>query len=1078
MKERDSSLGVNEDRKLAFSFGALVLALMLIVTGTGVYLYSYQQMKEENRLSAALAGVISESISKVSFSGKDHTRLFVKNIKTKVPVLESVSVETFDGYIIAHSNQIYNDTRREDREHSIDISSFAKNDVIVSEHRHLKTLVKEIIIPFREGLDSRPAGIIRISINVEKTRWWLRVNIIVLILLISALTSAAIWIVLRLSRHFGSRVRNMTLQMLTIFDNSPALIYMKDFEGRYLFINRKWTELFNTSNDEVRGKTDLDIFPEETARRFMNNDRYVLDNDKMLETEEYVPLPEGMRSYQSIKVAIKDSSGKIYALCGISTDITEREKSEKALKKSEEQYRVLIDLAPDPFFHGDRKGNFINVNNAALELTEYTREELLGMNMKELFPDDVLNSIPLRYDLLEQGLILKTERTMRQKSGGLLTIEMSSKKMPDGTYQSFFRDITRRKQAEEALRDTEEIFRHFMENSPIYVFFKDEDIRSLRLSKNYEQMLGRPLNDILGKTMDDLFPSDLAKSMIEDDKRVLKNGEIVTVDEEFNDRYFTTIKFPIFINGKPRYLAGYTIDITERILSEKMIDAERERLLVTLRSIGDAVITTDMNGSIMLMNRVAETLTGWPLHEAQGRPLLEIFNIVNEVTGEPGENPADRVMRSGDIIELQPQTILLSRDGGERLISDSGAPIRSGDGSIIGIVLVFRDITEKRNTEILLQNSQKLESLGVLAGGIAHDFNNLLSGIFGYMELMKIQIKQMNFTALEDTLNSAMHVFGRTKALTQQLLTFSKGGEPHKKQIHLSRMLFSNTQFVLSGTKVTSNIDIQNDLWYCFADENQVAQVFDNIIINAVQAMPDGGVITIKAENFFNDTSEHSRLLPAGRYVRVTIKDQGHGIPRENLTRIFDPFYTTKPSGTGLGLATAYSIMKKHGGSIKADSIEGEGSTFTLFLPAAADTATAGPLNYNKTEPEFKGKVLVMDDEDFVRNSTCAILSSKGIKADPATHGDEAVDRYRDAYNSGKPYGAVILDLTVKGGMGGKETLKILKEVDPGVIAIASSGYSADPVMANPGEYGFKERLIKPYSMDELLTVLNRAMKG
>jgi PAS domain S-box-containing protein len=831
-----------------------------------MYLYSYQQMKEETRLSTALAGVLSESISKVNFSGKYHTRLFVEEIKQKVPVLESVSVETLEGLIIAHSNPAYNDASRMEGEPVVDLNSVLSNEVTVSEHEHGGILVKEIIVPFNEGFSNRPTGIIRIGINVEKTRWWLMVNRIVLFLLISALTSIAIYIVFKLSRYFGERVRDLALQMLTILDNSPALIYMKDFEGRYLFINKSWAERFITSTEEVKEKTDIELFDREIAAGFIKNDRYVMDNDKMLEIEELAPHPDGIiHSYHSIKVPIKDSAGKIYALCGISTDITERIKSEAALKESEEQYRILIDLAPDPFFHGDSKGNFINVKNAALELTGYTRDELLNMNIKTLFPDDVLNRIPLRYDLLEQGLILKTERTIKQKNGGLLTIEMNSKKMPDGTYQSFFRDITRRKQAEEALKEPEEIFRNFMENSPIYVFFKDADIRAIRLSRNFEQMIGRPLDDIIGKTMDDLFPSDLAKSMIEDDKRVLIEREIVSVDEELNGRYFTTIKFPIIIDGEARYLAGYTIDITERILSERMIDAERERLLVTLRSIGDAVITTDTGGRIVLMNRIAETLTGWTLSEAQGRPLLEVFNIVDEITREPGENPAHRVISSGKIIELPQHTLLINRDGSEKLIADSGAPIRGSDSSITGVVIVFRDVTEKRNTEILLQNSQKLESLGVLAGGIAHDFNNLLSGIFGYMELMKLQIKNRNYTKLEETLNKSMIVFDRTRALTQQLLTFAKGGEPHKKKIHLAQMLVSNTQFALSGTKVTSIFTIQQDLWHCIADENQIGQVLDNITINAVQAMPGGGEIAVNASNYSHASYDPGLILPIGR---------------------------------------------------------------------------------------------------------------------------------------------------------------------------------------------------------------------
>lgn len=1076
-READTAISINEDRKLAFSFGALVLAIMLIVTATGTYLYTYQQMTEENRLSTAVAGVISESISKVSFSGKYHTRLFVEDIKTRVPVLESVSVETFDGDVIAHSDPSYDDTNLRDRESAVDIKQFDKTDVLVSEHEHGDITVKEIIVPFREGLDNRISGIIRISINVEKTRWWLKINLTLLIILITALSSAAIWIVLRLSRYFGSRVRNFALLMQTVLDNSPALIYMKDFEGKYLFINRKWAELFNSTNDDVRGKTDLNLFPDDVARVLMSNDRFVMDKGELLETEEYVPVSENLHRYHSTKVAIKDSNGKIYALCGISTDITERKKSEEALRKSEEQYRFLLDFAPDPFFHGDTVGNFINVNNAALELTGYTKEELIGMNMRELFPSDVLNNLPLRYDLLEQGEIIKSERTLRQKNGGLLTIEMNSRKMPDGTYQSFFRDITRRKQAEDALRETEEIFSHFMENSPIYVFFKDQDIRSLRLSKNYEQMLGMPLESILGKTMDELFPSDLAKSMIEDDKRVLFNGEVVSVDEELNGRYYTTIKFPIFIDNEPRYLAGYTIDITERILSERMIDSERERLLVTLRSIGDAVITTDVEGCVVLMNRVAEELTGWSLYEAQGRPLMEVFNIINEATREPGENPADRVLKTGNIIELPQQTILLSRDGSERLIADSGAPILASDSTITGIVLVFRDITEKRNTENLLQNSQKLESLGVLAGGIAHDFNNLLSGIFGYMELMKIYIKKGDTAKLDETLEKALQVFGRTKALTQQLLTFARGGEPHRKNIHLARMLVSNTQFVLSGTKVSCVFNINPDLWYCYADENQIAQVLDNLIINAVQAMPGGGIITVNAENFTNNETDTAAFLYPGRYIRISISDQGHGIPKEHLPRIFDPFYTTKTSGTGLGLATSYSIVKRHGGAIKVDSIEGKGSTFTLYIPASDRDLKIRP-DYSDGECyEFNGRLLVMDDEEFIRNTAADMLSSKSIEADTARNGDDAVEKYREAFISAKPYKAVILDLTVKGGTGGREALKMLKEFDPGVIAIASSGYSADPVMANPMDYGFSDRLIKPYRLDELLTVLNRVMK-
>ena len=953
-----STVGTDEDRKLALSFGALVLTLMLILSGVSFFLYARLQSSEEDRLAGAVAAILSESISQVSFSGKYHARLFVEEMKNRIPAIYSISVETPDGLIVAHSDPLLNDTMVSEDEMKQIRATLDKKGLAATDCEHKGITIKEITIPYHSGLDSEIAGIVRLGVNVEITRQSLIVNFLKLIALISILTFAAIWIVFILSRYFGSRMRNMAIQMLTILDSSPALIYMKDNDGRYLFVNRQWAELFNTTNDNVRGKDDLELFPEDIAAGFMANDRRVLDTGTLLEIEEYAILADGLHSYQSIKAAIRDSSGKIYALCGISTDITARKK------------------------------------------------------------------------------------------------------------------------AENELHETREIFNHFMEYSPIYVFFKDENIRTVRLSKNYEELLGIPLESIIGKTMDDLFPSDLAKSMIADDQRVLREGKIINVDEELDGKYFTTIKFPILIDGKPRYLSGYTIDITERKLNQKLIEEEREQLLVTLRSIGDAVITTNVDGNIALMNRVAEELTGWTAKEAEGMPLMDVFNIVHETTRSPGDNPAERVMQLGVITELPPQTILICRDGSERLIADSAAPIRGRDSSMVGIVLVFRDVTEKRKTEILIQNSQKLESLGVLAGGIAHDFNNLLGGMFGYLELMRIQINKNDMTKLGDTVDKAMQVFNRTRALTQQLLTFAKGGEPLKKKIHLPQLLISGTQFVLSGTRVSSTFDIQPDLWRCIADENQIGQVLDNIIINAIQAMPAGGGINIRADNFQKNGSETDGYLSAGQYVRVAISDHGPGIPQSSLSRIFDPFYTTKTAGTGLGLATCYSIIKKHGGIIIADSIEGKGSTFTFYLPASeSDSDTDENRTSDAAAAGFNGGVLLMDDEDFVRSTTSDLLSTFEIHVDTAAHGEDAVEKYRAAFNAGRPYPVVILDLTVKGGMGGRETINLLKEIDPDVVAIASSGYSADPVMANPEKYGFKARIIKPYRIDEMIKVLNSVKK-
>jgi PAS domain S-box-containing protein len=304
--------------------------------------------------------------------------------------------------------------------------------------------------------------------------------------------------------------------------------------------------------------------------------------------------------------------------------------------------------------------------------------------MKDLFDERELLKNPLRYDMLNNGVILKNERHIKCKNGDVLIVEMISRKMPDGTYQSFFRDITERAKAQERLIETETIFSHFLTNSPVYVFFKDEDIRAIYLSKNYENMLGMPIEDILGKTMDEIFPSELAKSMIEDDKRVLQKGEIVSVDEELNGRYYTTIKFPLTIGDK-KYLAGYTLDITERVLSKKQVEEERGKLFVTLRSIGDAVITTDADCNITLMNPTAEALTGWSLDVAMGKPLWDVIRIKDRNTGLNCCDIIKEILSQKNKV-FPEETILVKKNGEELYIENTLATIKIKE-SIIGLVM-------------------------------------------------------------------------------------------------------------------------------------------------------------------------------------------------------------------------------------------------------------------------------------------------------------------------------------------------------------------------------------------------------
>ncbi|MBI5633210.1 MAG: PAS domain S-box protein [Nitrospirae bacterium] len=509
--------------------------------------------------------------------------------------------------------------------------------------------------------------------------------------------------------------------------------------------------------------------------------------------------------------------------------------------------------------------------------------------------------------------------------------------------------------------------------------------------------------------------------------------------------------------------------------SHHALISEKERLLVTLRSIGDGVITTDIQGKVVLINTVAEALTGWTQKEASGRPLTEIFSSMNKKTREVCENPLERVLRSGKITELSDDTALISKDGNERSIAESGAPILDEEGQIIGAVLVFRDITEKRRMEDELLKARNIESLGILAGGIAHDFNNILVGILGNVSLAVRKLEKEDKEKVRERLTGVEHAALRAKDLAYQLLTFSRGGAPLLKTTFISGLIMDSTKFALAGSNMICSYSFPEDLWPVDIDRGQLSQVIHNLIINAKWAMPEGGTVELKAENLvIPEGAAAPALLPAGAYVKVSMKDEGIGIPAENLQKIFDPYFTTRGKGSGLGLATAYSIMKRHHGLITADSSADQGTTFHLYLPAS-DKAVSPEVEEAGFEAG-NGRVLLMDDDEVVRDVTQNMLIDLGYEIVLSTNGTEAIELYQEAMRTSRPFAAIILDLTIPGGMGGKETIQEILRIDPGVKAIVASGYSADPVMADFGNYGFRDVLKKPYSLQEISNALQKVI--
>jgi nitrogen-specific signal transduction histidine kinase/ActR/RegA family two-component response regulator len=393
------------------------------------------------------------------------------------------------------------------------------------------------------------------------------------------------------------------------------------------------------------------------------------------------------------------------------------------------------------------------------------------------------------------------------------------------------------------------------------------------------------------------------------------------------------------------------------------------------------------------------------------------------------------------------------------------------------IMATVRDITEKRKIEETIQNAQKLESLGVLAGGIAHDVNNLLGGIFGNIELGKMKNKDRS---LDTYFDGALGAIERVRNLTQQLLTFSKGGSPVMKTGKLTPFLQDTAQFALSGSNVSCRFEIPESLPNSFFDKNQIGQVIDNLIINAQQAMPMGGVIDVSVQEEVFNQDGHAILQP-GNYIKVSVRDRGIGIPKDMIPHIFDPFFTTKAKGHGLGLATCYSIVSRHNGAIDVESAPGEGSTFCFYLPVSSDTEECAEDKLIVTH-RGKGTIIVMDDEEIILNILNDMLSEFGYDVVVVKDGMSAVNYYTNEKKQNHDIAAMVFDLTVPGGMGGIEAVAEIRKTDKAVPVFVASGYSEDPAMANPEEFGFTASIRKPFQINELSemfeTHMGRAAKN
>ncbi len=868
-----------------------------------------------------------------------------------------------------------------------------------------------------------------------------------------------------------------------LFNQSPDGVLLLNKRGEILEFNDAVHLQLGYTREEFNTLRIADIDPVESPADIQASLERVLkagkDQFEVKHTTKQGELRDILVIIQRIELA-----GEFFFQT-IWRDITERKRAEKALRESEDKFRSIFEEANDGIMIGDMATmRHIEANKAICGMLGYSREELVGQTVDAIHPEDALPFV--REIFAKQGrgeISLAPEVPMLRKDGSVFYADINSTSVTFGGKQCLignFRDITERMQAEEKLRKSDNQLRESQKVAKLGSWDLNLDSLVLEWSEETYRLFDKfpenfvPSHDEFTRLV---HPDDLETMLISfrnalasDDTpyhvavRIINDSGREWVMEAFG----VVRRDP---TGKALGIFGTAQDITELKKNEEKIKQSEEFIRNILDTVDEGFIVVDRDYRILTANSAYCAQVGDCAVEIIGKNCFTVSHKSARPCYELGEEcVVKQVFENG-----QPHVALhrhTDPEGNILYAETKGYPVKNLSGSVISVIETINNITERYLLEEERLKSQKLESIGTLAGGIAHDFNNLLQGIFGFISMAKMSHdrKEESLSMLEQ----AEKALQLSVNLTNQLLTFSKGGKPIKKLINILPVLENAVKFALSGSNTNYELDILDRLWLVEADRGQLAQVIQNIALNANQSMAGGGKIQITLSNADLAKDAIIGLPEGGRFVRIIIEDSGIGINAENLARIFDPYFTTKQKGSGLGLATSYSIIKNHGGIIEVKSEVNQGSTFTLYIPASLEakneTASISP----EVVATRNGKVLLMDDEELIRDVAKAMVISLGHEIVCANDGHQAVSLFEAAKEAGQPFDLVILDLTIKGGMGGEEVVKQIREITPEVKAVVSSGYADSPVVADYRAYGFSAALNKPYQLEALKNCLNQ----
>ncbi len=621
----------------------------------------------------------------------------------------------------------------------------------------------------------------------------------------------------------------------------------------------------------------------------------------------------------------------------------------------------------------------------------------------------------------------------------------------------------------ESLGHNIEVYADIIKNMPGLVVLANNKLEIELCSDALLEFSGWSFSEVQGKHPIEFVPEKYRQSTTAKLVEVLQRGEA------YIETWILTksgVEVPFAISGKriqidnKPFALGIGVDLTRRLATEKELRFANSLLKSQNEVTMDGILTVDRHGKVLFNNKRFLEIWSIPQELADSRDDAKMLKFIRPQLVSPG----DFMERVQYLYRQQSETardVLELKDG--RFIDRYSAPLKDENGGYLARIWYFRDVTSFIRQEREQLRISKLEAISTLAAGIAHDFNNILTSVIGNINMASMYAGHEEPAG--NFLKSAEQAALKAKDLTYKLLTFSEGGVPVKKVTDIKRFFEDTVQFILSGRPVDYNISFDDDLWNAEFDTAQITQVIQNIVLNAIDAMSEGGTITITGTNFLHDGSTVPALGP-GKFLKISIADNGTGITEENIHRIFDPYFTTSPldnnKGKGLGLSIVYSIIFKHGGTVEVESKPEMGACFTFYLPAVDGIEDRSEVTELVSETKTRPRILVMDDDPMVRQLASEMLETCGYDVETAANGAETLKKYGDALKTEKPFHGVIIDLTIRGDKSGKEIFEKLKKIDPGVKALISSGYTTNDVMKNFEKYGFMGVLHKPYGIDEM----------